>query len=66
MTVFDFIVMFVNFFRDCLINFVNLLVRVLFVCFFLVFTKAIHVLIYLYDLFYRQNKNVKKTRDVRT
>lgn len=65
MTVFDFIVMFVNFFRDCLINFVNLLVRVL-GFFFLVFTKAIHVLIYLYDLFYRQNKNVKKTRDVRT
>lgn len=65
MTVFDFIVMFVNFFRDCLINFVNLLVRVFWV-FFLVFTKAIHVLIYLYDLFYRQNKNVKKTRDVRT
>lgn len=65
MTVFDFIVMFVNFFRDCLINFVNLLVRVFFV-FVLVFTKAIHVLIYLYDLFYRQNKNVKKTRDVRT
>lgn len=65
MTVFDFIVMFVNFFRDCLINFVNLLVRV-FLVVFLVFTKAIHVLIYLYDLFYRQNKNVKKTRDVRT
>lgn len=65
MTVFDFIVMFVNFFRDCLINFVNLLVRVFFWV-FLVFTKAIHVLIYLYDLFYRQNKNVKKTRDVRT
>lgn len=65
MTVFDFIVMFVNFFRDCLINFVNLLVRV-FLFVFLVFTKAIHVLIYLYDLFYRQNKNVKKTRDVRT
>lgn len=66
MTVFDFIVMFVNFFRECLINFVNLLVRVFLLFFFLVFTKAINVLIYLYDLFYRQNKNVKKTRDVRT